>query len=138
MTIEKEPIWPMSEEELVQWKKEQAVASKVKSQEVSILSVAEKAMYEKEKKTSADTFKAEMKALRHELAPVKTTTTAATTEQPRRQNRLGQTHEIDILVKEGKNDQEIEKILRQKIPAYPAEKWPKLIKLRRYHLKNDK
>ena len=52
-----------------------------------------------------------------------------------RQNRLGQTKLIDDLIKVGKTEKEIFDAVREKIPAYPADKLPKLIKLRQYHVK---
>jgi hypothetical protein len=52
-----------------------------------------------------------------------------------RQTRLGQTKLIDELLKAGKSDKEVFDTVRVKIPTYPADKLPKLIKLRQYHLK---
>lgn len=52
-----------------------------------------------------------------------------------RQTRLGQTKLIDTLLKAGKTEKEIFNTVREKIPTYPADKLPKLIKLRQYHVK---
>lgn len=52
-----------------------------------------------------------------------------------RQTRLGQTKLIDTLLKAGKTEKEIFDTVREKIPSYPADKLPKLIKLRQYHVK---
>lgn len=60
---------------------------------------------------------------------------AAEPKKESRQTRLGQTKLIDELLRAGKTAEEIMKEVAIKIPLYPKDKLPKLIKLRQYHVK---
>jgi len=130
------PIWPMSDEELIKWKADME-AMKTAPPTFPVLSEKLKAKFIAERKAF---FKEILDEIKKET-PVKASkksTSSAVEDNPARQQRMGQTKMIDDLIKEGKSDDEIEKIIREKIPAYPAERLPKLIKLRHYHLKNKK
>ncbi len=70
-----------------------------------------------------------------EKAAAKKAKAAEPKKESGRQNRLGQTKLIDELIKSGKTEKEIFDTVRTKIPTYPADKLPKLIKLRQYHVK---
>ena len=138
------PIWPIEPEQIAEWaatdarlaKEREAFLKSIDSPEhlakvrASAAEAASKIVtrhvsYSVKKKEDAREEKAEAKKVKA-AEPKKEST---------RQTRLGQTKLIDELLKAGKNEKEVFDTVREKIPSYPADKLPKLIKLRQYHIK---
>jgi hypothetical protein len=133
---EKEPLWPMDEEQKAQWRKEmKEVAERVKNPlPLDILTPERKLEIQMLAKEAALEVYNKTPRKRKEEEPAHERKTKVKSESTR-QTRLGQTKLIDSLLKEGKNDKQIFDAVREKIPTYPADKLPKLIKLRQYHMK---
>jgi hypothetical protein len=134
---EREPLWPMDEEQKIQWRKE------MKLMEEKAKNPPPPDILTPERKAEIHAMAAASAAAAFERLPRRKSSkedeprerkTKVKTESTR-QTRLGQTKLIDSLLKEGKNDKQIFDAVREKIPAYPADKLPKLIKLRQYHMK---
>ncbi len=139
----KEPIWPVDDIEV--WKKEVAQAGALIKNQEKQAKVDEKT--KRDWAIDKAKIKAELADLRQQHQEKFGTKKKkgrkpkekrpATIDHSRvpRQHRLGQTKLIDSYIKEGKSDSEIIASVKEKIPAYPSEKLPKLVKLRRYHTK---
>lgn len=133
----KEPIWPMDDEQLAQWKKDMAemkVRAKLPKKEEP-LTPERRAEIHKMATEAAHRLASSRRSVT-KIKPVAEPKERAIKEKKAgRQQRLGQTKLIDDLLKAGKNEKEIFDTVREKIPSYPADKLPKLIKLRQYHVK---
>jgi hypothetical protein len=136
------PIWPIEPETIIEWKGEVELREKAKVaflkgiDTLEHLSAVRASAVEAVSKIPARyvpsiSKKQEDKEERREAkAKAKTEKKVST-----RQKRLGQTKLIDELLKAGKNEKEVFDAVREKIPTYPADRLPKLIKLRQYVVK---
>lgn len=136
--IRTEPVWPMDDEQKVQWRKqvaELAARREIKNQELPL-----------SPERKAEIHRWAVEAAQRTFIPGHAVTRKEIPEEPKervkkekkpsgRQARLGQTKLIDELLRAGKNEKEVFEVVRTKIPEYPADKLPKLIKLRQYHVK---
>lgn len=129
------PIWPIEPEQMEAWKKlretAEAAAKEFLAQLESPLALDATAESGREAAKRSNVSRAPREAVeapKEKPAKVKK-------ESKNKQKRLGQTKLIDDLLKAGKSEQEIIAEVRSKIPLYPADKIPQMIKLRRYHVK---
>ena len=135
--VPKMPIWPVEPEQLELWKIERNLHDeKVKA----FLKEIESPVYIAEVRASARAS-AQKQIAMAPRAKVSEAAKEPTVKEPKakkesRQTRLGQTKMIDDLLKAGKTEKEVFDMVSEKIPAYPKEKLPKLIKLRQYHVKS--
>jgi hypothetical protein len=134
--VPKTPLWPVEPEQMELWKQERVAHDlKVEAFLKEIESPSHIEAVQASGRASAQK-KMEMapRAKVHEEVkePIIKTPKA---KKESRQTRLGQTKMIDDLLKAGKTEKEVFDTVRIKIPEYPADKLPKLIKLRQYHVK---
>lgn len=137
--VRSEPIWPIEPETVIEFKKR--IASERKEAD------AKREAFLKECDSPENLARVRAAAVaavaalptRHvrssEEKPVKEKVVKEPKEKKKSQNRLGQTKLIDELLRAGKNEAEIIATVKEKIPLYPAEMIPQMIKLRRYHVK---
>lgn len=134
--VPKTPLWPVEPEQLELWKLERNLhEEKVKSFLKEIESPAHLAAVQASGREAAQKKMAmapRAKVSEEVKEPIIKTPKA---KKESRQTRLGQTKMIDDLLMAGKTEKEVFDTVREKIPAYPADKLPKLIKLRQYHVK---
>ena len=137
--IRTEPIWPIDPETVAEFKKRIASERKEADQRrEAFLKECDSPENLARVRAAAVAAVAAMPT-RHvrssEEKPVKEKAVKEKKEKKKSQNRLGQTKLIDTLLKAGKSEAEIIAEVKEKIPLYPAEKIPQMIKLRRYHVK---
>jgi hypothetical protein len=134
--VPKTPIWPVEPEQLLLWKEERALHEK--KIETFMKEIESPAHLEAVRASAREA--AQRKMAMAPRAKITDEPKESVVKQPKakkesRQTRLGQTKMIDDLLKAGKTEKEIFDTVREKIPAYPSDKLPKLIKLRQYHVK---
>ena len=132
-------MWPMDDEQKIQWRKElkeREEKAKLPPQEYVMTPERKAEIHAQAVSAALEAYARMPKKRKSEEEP---TTKAAkrikVKSENHRQTRLGQTKLIDELLKAGKSDKEVFDAVREKIPTYPADKLPKLIKLRQYHIK---
>lgn len=134
--VPKTPIWPVEPEQLELWKVERNLhEEKVKAFLKEIESPAHIAAVQASGREAAQKKMARApraKILDETKEPIIKTPKA---KKESRQIRLGQTTMIDDLLKAGKTEKEVFEEVSVRIPAYPKDKLPKLIKLRQYYVK---
>ena len=134
--VPKEPLWPIEPEQLELWKQERARHDKeVEAFMKEIESPAHLIAVQASARVAAQKIIATWPKSKVVEETKEPKVKEAKPKKESRQNRLGQTKLIDDLLKSGKSEKEIFDTVREKIPAYPADKLPKLIKLRQYHVK---
>jgi hypothetical protein len=131
-----ERIWPVEFDQIRQWAAEDVVYAKKREDFQKYLDSSE--YLEKVRASAKESVKRWTESRPHDK--VYEEVKEPKVKQPKvkkasRQTRLGQTKMIDDLLKLGKTEKEIFDTVREKIPEYPADKLPKLIKLRQYHVK---
>jgi hypothetical protein len=134
--VPKTPLWPVEPEQLELWKQERALhEERVKSFLKEIESPSHIALVQASARDAAQKKMAMAPRAKVSDEPKEVVVKAPKAKKESRQTRLGQTKMIDDLLKAGKTEKEVFDTVREKIPAYPADKLPKLIKLRQYHVK---
>lgn len=136
--VRTEPIWPL-DKPLDVWKKErEAERLEADKKKADFLKWVDSPEHLAEVRASAAKAVEALPKhyIRSEEKPVKEKVVKEPKEKKKgSQNRLGQTKLIDELLKAGKSETEIIATVKEKIPLYPADKIPQMIKLRRYHVK---
>jgi len=134
--VPKTPIWPVEPEQMELWKQERNLHEKrVEAFMKEIESPEHIALVRASGRASALQKMAMAPRPKVSDEPREVVVKQPKAKKESRQTRLGQTKMIDDLLKAGKTEKEIFDTVREKIPAYPADKLPKLIKLRQYHVK---
>jgi hypothetical protein len=130
------PLWPVEPEQIEIWKAERAVIdSKIVAHLKEIESPSHIELVIAAAREAAQKKMAMAPRAKVYDEPKEVTAKTPKVKKESRQTRLGQTKLIDDLLKAGKTEKEVFDTVREKIPAYPADKLPKLIKLRQYHVK---
>ena len=133
-------LWPVEPEQIAAWKAEDAAKAEVSKlfieqleSPLALEATAASGRAAAEKKMALSPYRE--RVVDSEKAAPEPKISSKKLPKEGRQNRLGQTKLIDDLLRAGKSEAEIIAEVTAKIPAYPADKIPKMIKLRQYHIK---
>jgi len=128
----KEAVWPVEPGQMSLWKLETEQAHR--KRELFLQSLDTPEHLDSVREAGAASAQKKMSLKSQATPPREIVDKEPKLKKVPRQNRLGQTKLIDGLLRAGKNEKEIFAAVREQIPSYPADKLPKLIKLRQYHV----